>query len=235
MFEESFAIYEAVYAFKDYQDESERLNVKVRQHKQSDGNKLLDVACGTGGHIAHFRGEYEVEGLDLNPGMLAVARSHHPEVTFHQADMVDFNLETRFDVVVCLFSSIGYLKTLDRLGQAVECMSRHLQPGGVLVIEPWFSPSTYHPGNPHALYIDEPDLKIARMVISEEIDGLAVLDFHYLVADDDGIRYFTERHELGLFTHEQYIQALEASGLQVTHDPEGLMGRGMYIGVLAKD
>ena len=41
-----------------------------------------------------------------------------------------------YDVVLCLFSSIGYVKTKSNLNRAVKCMANHLTPGGILLIEP---------------------------------------------------------------------------------------------------
>jgi hypothetical protein len=145
--------------------------------------------------------------------------------------MVSLDLGRQFDVVVCLFSSIGYARTLPRLRQATATMARHLHPGGVLLVEPWLTPDTWVVGHPAALFVDRPDLKVARMSVSAIEDGMSVLDFHYLVATPAGVEHFTERHELGLFRHEDYIAAFTAAGLQVVHDPEGLIGRGLYIGV----
>lgn len=162
--------------------------------------------------------------------MLAIARERCPDITFHHADVVDFDLGRQFDVVVCLFSSIGYVKTVERMRRAVRNMSRHLVPGGVLLVEPWLTPEVYETGSPYATFVDQPELKIARMNVAAEEDGVAILDFHYLVATSDGIEYFTERHEAGLFTHEEYLDAFRDAGLDVTHDPEGLIERGMYIG-----
>jgi len=150
--------------------------------------------------------------------------------------MTDFDLGKRFDVVVCLSSSIGYVGIVERLRRAVACMARHVASGGLLVLEPWFVPETWHLGRPHALLVDRPDLKICRMNVSDAREGadgpVSVLDFHYLVASAEGVEHFTEHHELALFTDEQYRQALAAAGLpagQVEHDPDGLMGRGLYI------
>ncbi len=60
--------------------------------------------------------------------------------------------------------------------------------------------------------------------------GVSVLQFHYLVATSQGIERFTERHELGLFSHEDYLAAYRESGLSVRYDPEGPIGRGLYVG-----
>jgi hypothetical protein len=58
-----------------------------------------------------------------------------------------------------------------------------------------------------------------------------VLLFHYLVGSEDGVQHFTERHELTLFSNENYLEAFEEARLETVHDAEGLMGRGLYIGV----
>ena len=57
-----------------------------------------------------------------------------------------------------------------------------------------------------------------------------MLPFHYLVGTPPGVQYFTERHELTLFSHEQYLTAFDAAGLHAVYDTEGLIGRGLYIG-----
>lgn len=233
MFSKSARFYDAVYAAaeKDYNAEVEIAHQTIQQMKRSPGNTLLEVACGTGLHASLFQKYYQVEGLDLDPEMVAVASQTHPEIPFHQADMVDFDLERQFDAITCLFSSIGYVKTSVRLDQAVENMARHLVPGGVLVVEPWFTQEQWTTGRVGALFVDQPDIKISRMSISEVEGSLSILFFHYLVGTSEGIEYFTERHELGLFPPEEYLEAFHKAGLEVSHDPEGLDGRGLYIGL----
>ena len=234
MFSKSEAFYDAIYGtMKDYAHEAQQLYELIQQYKQSSGTTLLDVACGTGGHIPFLRQHYTVEGLDLDEQMLAIARQRNPGVVFYHADMVDFDLGHRFDVILCLFSSIGYVKTLPRLQQTLQTMRRHLLPDGVVIIEPWLTPQRYQAGHIGAVFVDQPELKIARMNKSEVADGISVMDFHYLVATPEGIEHFTERHELGLFSHEDYLGAFQASDLDGVYDPdpEKLMGRGVYLGV----
>lgn len=233
MFTKSANIYDAIYLNmgKDYTAEAVKIHSIVQQYKRISGNLLLDVACGTGIHIGSLREYYQVEGLDLDEKMLAEARKKFPDVPLHHGDMVDFDLGREFDIVTCLFSSIGYVKTTQRLNQAVSSMARHVKPGGVLLVEPWFSPDVWNTGKVHATFVNQPDLKIARMNISERKDNLSFFNFHYLVATPEGIEHFTELHELGLFTDNEYLEAFHAAGLTVSHDPIGLDGRGLYIGV----
>jgi SAM-dependent methyltransferase len=145
--------------------------------------------------------------------------------------MVDFSLGHTFDVVTCLFSSIGYVKTAENLYRTVVNMVRHLRPGGLVVIEPWFTPEKYWTGTITANFVNEPNLKIAWMYISKIEGRVSILDIHYLVGTPQSVEHFEERHEIGLFTHEEYIEAFQKAGLEVQYDPEGLFGRGMYVGI----
>ncbi|GIF95989.1 class I SAM-dependent DNA methyltransferase [Catellatospora citrea] len=52
------------------------------------GGATLDVGCGTGPGTAHLAGlGLDVRGLDLSPGMLALARSRYPQLRFDEGTM----------------------------------------------------------------------------------------------------------------------------------------------------
>ena len=231
MYDRSAEFYDAIYSFKNYEKETAKLHELIQQHKRSPGNELLDVACGTGGHISYLKRNYSVEGLDNSPRMLRLARKKHPDVVFHRRDMTNFTLRKEFDVVTCLFSSVGHVKTRRRLDLAVRAMARHLKPGGVLVVESWPTPKQWQIGRLGANFVDEPNLKIARFGISKARGRLSVQDLHHLVATPNRIQHFVERLEMGLFTNDEYLDAFRQARLEVTHDEEGLMGRGLYLGI----
>jgi ubiquinone/menaquinone biosynthesis C-methylase UbiE len=233
MFSKSAKYYNALYGSmgKDYVAEAQKVHQIIQKRKRSPGNTLLEVACGTGLHASVLQQYYQAEGLDVDSEMLAIAKKNLPDIPFHQADMAGFDLGKQFDAITCLFSSIGYVKTKVRLESAVQTMTNHLLPGGVLIVEPWFTPEQWKPGRVSALFVDQPDLKISRMNISEAEGSLSFFVFHYTVGTPQGIEHFTERHELGLFTHNEYLEAFRKAGLEVIHDPEGLDGRGLYIGL----
>ena len=229
MFSRSASIYDAVYSFKDYEAEAALLHTLIEERVPGAAS-LLDVACGTGRHLEQFRRWYDVEGLDLDEGLLDVARKRLGGVPLQVADMTSFSLGRRFDVVTCLFSAIGYAGTPERLNAAILAMADHLQPGGILIIEPWLAPELWQVGRPHLLTVDEPDLKIARMNVSDREGRLAIMEFVYLVGTPDGISHFSERHEAALFTDDEYRYAFTAARLAVEHDDAGLIGRGLYVG-----
>jgi ubiquinone/menaquinone biosynthesis C-methylase UbiE len=226
-------IYDLIYSYKDYEAESKMLMVLLKAHNRSGGNDLLDVACGTGEHIVQLKENYQIEGLDLSADQLTVARKKNPEIPFHEADMTNFDLGKQFDAVLCLFSAIGYAKTLEACQKAIDSMTRHLKAGGVLIIEPWFSPDEWIPGTPHLIEFESDDIKIAR-VNTSFVDGrISWFDLHYLVGTSEGTEHFVAHHELRLFTVDEMQEMIENAGLKVTYDEEGLTGRGLWIGVKA--
>ena len=216
---------------KDYAAEARKAHQIIKKYKRASGKRLLDIACGTGLHADKFSRRYQVEGLDLDPAMISVARKNYPTIKFHCGDMTNFNLHRQFDVIVCLFSSMGYVKSKTRLFQSIKTMSRHLAPGGVLLVEPWFTPKQWKVGHVGTILVEKPDHKIVRMSRSARKGNLSTVEFEYLIGTPKSIEHRSEVHELGLFTHEEYLDAFRRSGLEVVHDPEGLDGRGLYIGM----
>ncbi len=232
MMYQSANLYDALYAgAKDYAKESQRLHELIEQHKTGAGKKLLDVACGTGQHLFFLQNYYQVEGLDINPDFISIAERKLPEATIHKQDMMSFNIPTKFDVITCLFSSIGYTRTYESLASTLQNMRQHLQPGGLLIIEPWYTPTTFKPGHFTATIQEIDGGKVARTNHWSQENGHSKGDSQFLVVDSTGIKHISEKHVLGLFSRELYTEALEAAGLKVIYDDYGLIGRGLYVGV----
>src|SRR5215213_4604167 len=99
-FTSSAAIYDAIYVGFDFATAADRLHTLIEQHKRTSGSTLLDVACGTGTYLTYLQERYDVEGVDLSEEMLEIARRKLPDVRFHQGDLVDFDLDRQFDVVI---------------------------------------------------------------------------------------------------------------------------------------
>jgi SAM-dependent methyltransferase len=221
--------YDDMFAFKDYGSEADYLVEVIRRHHPA-ARSLLDVACGSGRHLEHLRREFEVEGLDLNPRFLEIARHRLPGVTLHEGDMTAFDLGRTFDVVTVLFSSIAFTLTVDALEQSIAALAGHVAPGGLLLVEPLWEPDAHREGELKLNVVDQPDLKIAWMYTNDRVGDVAHWENHFLVGTPHGIDTFVEVQDAGLFTDAQYRHAFSSARLEIVEwDPEGPWGRGLYV------
>ncbi len=230
MFRRSAAFYDAIYAErgKDYVAEAAWVRAAV-ERELPDAAKLLDVACGTGIHLAELRRHFTVEGLDADPAMIEIARTRLPGVPLTVARMQDFSLPDRFDVAVSFFSAIGYVRDEAELRSTIANVARHLRERGIFVVEPWLTPADWREGMVDAVYVDRFDLKIARMGVSERYGNTSVLRYEYLVAEPSGISHFSETHRMQLFSDEQYREAFAASGFRVRNERSDNFPHGLYV------
>jgi SAM-dependent methyltransferase len=231
MFSRSAELYDQIYRqIKDYEGESRRV-AELLGRLHPDARTVLDVGCGTGEHARHLARDhgYDVDGLDVEPDFVRLARHKHPEGSFACADMMDFDLGRRYDAVLCLFSAIGYVKTLENVERALRRFRAHLADGGVVVLEPWIEPDTWRAGRIYLHTAESEEVTVCRMSLSARRGRLSVIEFHYLVGRGEGIEHMTETHELGLFTREELERCFHAAGFTgVDYDPEGLIGRGLF-------
>ena len=231
MFSESAELYDLIYAsFKNYEAETDQLAARLESARHGV-RTVLDVACGTGEHarLLAERHGLLVDGIDLDPAFVRIAQRKHPAGRFVVADMCDFSLGRRYDAVMCLFSSIGYVRTLDRVRQALSCFREHVEPGGIIVVEPWFAPGVLQDGYLTRNVGERDGIRVERQSRTEVDGRLSRLHFDYDVTDHGRTHHASEVHELGLFTPEEMRAEFEASGLVVEYDPQGLIGRGLYV------
>ena len=225
--------YDLLYAWKDYRGEARTIRRLIARHKKSPGHDLLEVACGTGKHSQFLKRDFNVLATDANAGMLRVARRNVAGVTFRKADMVALDLGREFDAIVCLFSSIGYVKTPARLRRTIRNFAHHLKTGGVAIIKPWFTKKDYKLGTPHLTTFGDQEIKIARLSVSRARGSVSVLDMNYLVAErNKAVKFYVDRHELGMFEPPMFLAYMGEAGLRATFVKGGLReDRGLYVGV----
>lgn len=223
--------YDLLYSEKDYQSEVKKLKELIRQYKDSSGHALLDVACGTGRHLKYFQKDFICTGLDLYEGMIEIANERAPEARLVQDNMIDFELDQKFDVITCLFSSIGYVRTTSNLRKTLTNFTQHLKKGGVVIIEPWFTREQFESGSVHMTTYAGDQVKIARVSFSKRKGALSLVDMHYLVGEaDEGVEYFSESHTMGIFETETILEALKETGLEAEYFEEKFLDRGVYLG-----
>jgi len=225
--------YDLIYSQKDYSKEATILKEIIERHKASSGIELLDVGCGTGHHLKHLGDHFSCTGLDVNGEMLELAKRNVEGAEFIEADMTTMSLGRRFDVITCLFSTIGYVKTYENLEKTLRNFADHLKPGGLLLIEPWFTEDVYGVGAPFMTTYEDDDVKIARLNVSMKEGNISILDMHYLIAERDaGVRHYVGRHELGLFETDRTLELMGEAGFRASYTAEGTpSSRGLHIGI----
>ena len=230
LYRHSAELFDLRYAQKDYATDAQ-VFAKAIQEVHPKAVSLLDVACGTGRHLEHLRTRFRVEGLDRSTELLQIARGRLDDVPLHEADMTDFDLGKEFDIVTCFFASIPYLGSVDALRRAVQNMTKHLAPDGILFIEPWLTPAAYRENEVVHNFRRTPQCAMSWMYVQRRRGALAVWDIHWLLGTaESGIVHFVEHEELGLFTTEECVSAIEDAGLDVFHHSHGLHGYGAFWG-----
>jgi SAM-dependent methyltransferase len=227
--------YDAIYAtIKDYRGEAAALASLLRALNPAC-KTILDVACGTAEHARYLTGAgFSVDGMDNDETFLGIARSKNPTGRFFYGDMSAFDLPDRYDAVVCMFSSIGYLRTLDRLVAALRCFRRHLAAGGIVVVEPWFAPGVLDPqrmGRNEAVADGVRVVRTSRVEVNGRVSRVL---FDYEISDASGTRHAEEIHELGLFTTDEILVSFREAGLDGKYDPAAgqFMNRGLFVAKL---
>jgi dTDP-3-amino-3,4,6-trideoxy-alpha-D-glucopyranose N,N-dimethyltransferase len=233
MFRTSAHVYDLIYgSLKDYASEANLLTQIIRARVPKAGT-LLDVGCGTGRHLESLQRDFDVVGVDIDAGMLDVARRRLPNVELIQADMRDFSIGRRFEAVVCLFSSIGYMPERADLRSAIHSMANHLSDPGVLVVDGWVRPDEWQGADGQiTLAMDcaqSDEAKVVRVSRNRREGHHTVLEMQYLVATQARIEHLTDTHRLTLFSDGEYRDAFGAAGLTVEVLPSPMPGRDRYV------
>jgi SAM-dependent methyltransferase len=232
-FHELATYYDALNDWKDYRAETRRLESIVRSYGAPKRASWLDVACGTGRHLEFLGRGHPCMGVDASREMLRIARRRLPRVELRLGDMRTFRLGRRFDVVSCLFGAVGHLRTVDDIRRAFANLARHLNSGGVALVEPWILSKDFRAGSVYLRTRQGPALALARMAFSARRGNRSRVHYHFLIGERHRpVRYYEEVDEGLLLSRAQWLTLLENAGLEAHFLRRGLMpGRGLLVGV----
>jgi len=220
------ALYDVFYGEKPYDDETAFVGRTLKELGAQPPGRLLDVACGTGQHAVRFaKAGWTVVGVDQSAAMLAAAmqRSIGLPLTFLQQDMAELDVSgPPFDAAVCLFDSIGYAITNERVLATLRGIRRHLRPGGVLVLEFWHAAAmltSYEPRREREWSLDGETIRRVSQTSLDAARQVARVEYTVERRDVDGRltgrsdelhenRFFLVQ-EMGLFLQTAGFEALD--------------------------
>ena len=220
---------------KDYGAEVDRLADWIRAGSPT-ATSVLDVGCGTGVHArCLIDAGFSVDGVDLEPAFVEIASAKCPEANFSVGDMRTLDLSNRYDAVVCLFSAIGYVRDEAALFGTIARMAAHREPGGVVLVDPWFEPGDLADGWISTTVGRGDGVTVYRMSRTVLIGSVSRLEFEYLIGTAEGIERRSEVHEPGVFTQDEMEASFRAAGLTVERLPKLVRTRGIYVGRGTRD
>jgi SAM-dependent methyltransferase len=184
-----------------------------------EGNRLLDVACGTGkSFIPMLERGWEVTASDISPAMVELARAKVGDaVDLSVADMRDLPDFGQFDLVWCLDDAVNYLLSGEELEQALRGMRRNLRPGGLLMFDV-NALVAYRTFFAEDVTIERPTHRLVwkgRSSADAEPGSLAEASFEVLpLKGEESPRIPPEMHRQRHFPEAEIRARLEAAGLE---------------------
>jgi len=183
------------------------------------GASVLDLCCGQGRHSVQLakRG-FKVTGLDLNAEYLDLARKAAEEAKVEidtvTGDMREIPFENKFDAIVNMYSSFGYLESEAEDLKVLESAAKALKGGGQLLLDmlnrEWaidnYIQNDWHTGADGTLYVERRDLDLST----------SRMHVHFIVVDSKGGRRESIGHIIRLYTLTEMTRLLERVGMRVT-------------------
>jgi SAM-dependent methyltransferase len=197
------------------------------------GASVLDLCCGQGRHSVQLakRG-FKVTGLDLNAEYLDLATKSAEEAKVKietvAGDMREIPFENKFDAIVNMYSSFGYLESEAEDLKVLESAAKALKAGGRLLLDmlnrEWaidnYIQNDWHTGADGTLYVERRDLDLAT----------SRMHVHFIVVDPEGARRESIGHIIRLYTLTEMTRLLERVGMHVTSVSGGFEGEDYGIG-----
>ena len=105
--------------------------LRILKHRR----EVLDVGCGTGYHLSLLEDlGYLVEGIDINPKMIAVAKMR-VKSPIYEANLLDFKLDSKYNAVIAMHHVFNHLKSYEEFEIGVKNLLEHTKKGGIVVID----------------------------------------------------------------------------------------------------
>jgi SAM-dependent methyltransferase len=156
----------------DRSTEIGRIRRYISTHRP-EARSLLELGCGTGALLSGLVADLLVTGVDRSPEMLAEAARTVPGARLIQADMTAFTLNSRFDVVMCMFDTLNHVTTVDGWLRLFRCAYEHLSDGGLFIFDVNTTGRLLRLADSPP-YLDEFDGNVVVMTVRSARDGLAL-------------------------------------------------------------
>lgn len=214
----------------EYADEAETYRCLLDAAGQVE--VLLELGSGGGNNASHLKAHYHMTLVDASPSMLELSRRINLDCEHLTGDMRTLRLDRQFDGVF-IHDAVDYMVSLADLRAAMKTAYVHLRPGGVALFCPdhlrdSFAPTTDHGGH------DEGSRGLRYLEWTwdpDPSDTTYTADYAYLLREGTDVRVEHDRHVCGLFTRDEWLQALRETGFRTTDIHPGPEATEVFVAV----
>lgn len=177
-----------------------------------EARSIWDVSCGTGNLLARLEaddrtGKLELVGSDISEPMLGHARKRVPKIPFIRGDMAIIDMGRTFDLIVCAFDSINYMRTPAEVLRTLDNMYRHLRPNGLFLFD-FNTPELFRDLHNRLLTHEFDGIAFRHIMEWDEKESMAITTFDF----GDGE---PEIHRQRAYTYAEMEGLIYRSGFEI--------------------
>lgn len=208
-------VYDNFMQYADYGKWKEQIDSLIALG-QPQGNRLLELGCGTGELLQLFQEEYQCHGLDISKHMLKMAemKLEKRKIPLFLGDMVDFDTGERYDVLFSIFDTVNHIVDMIDLKRHFRSVFANLNPGGIYifdVVDREFMNEMF----PNGTFVDQrEDLTV---IWEHEVeDGIDYIDATYFVqVVGSRFRKVEESYAKKIYHRRELEHAIRRSNLTI--------------------
>jgi SAM-dependent methyltransferase len=217
---------------EDYAEEAALYRRLLVERTNGTVGSVLELGSGGGNNASHLKRRFSLTLVDRSPEMLALSRSLNPECEHVEGDMRSVRLGRTFDAVF-VHDALAYIVTERDVRAVIATAFEHCRAGGGAVFVPDYVTETFAPrsnSGGHDSFDGARGIRYVEWVRPADRTTYLV-DFAYLLRDDDEITVEHDRHRCGLFPRQTWVESIEAAGFEcevVTPEHEDSAGQVIF-------
>lgn len=194
---------------------------------QKEPKKLLEMACGTGNLSYYFgKNQYDLTCFDLSDDMLSIAYNklnRFKNIKILNQNMIDFNINKKFDAIVSICDSINYILEDEELLRVFLNVREHIDENGIFI----FDINSYYKLNKiignNVFVEDREDVFYTWENYFDEKTNIVEFYISFFIREEDG-RYFrfNEEHLERAYKLEEIMELLKRASFSDIHVFNGL-------------
>lgn len=185
----------------------------------SNAESVLELACGTGNITSLLaQKNYRIDAVDLSEEMLTVAqeklKNNMGKVRFIHSDMLELDLNKKYDVILCLCDGVNYITDLEDIDHLFGNVYDLLNENGLFIfdISSEYKLAKVLGNNTYAENFD--DFSYIWENFYDEESRMLEFDFTIFLEENGLFRKFHEYHNQRAHRVDELCQILKAKGFE---------------------